>query len=78
MPEIFGGLQQGLSGAWLSVVTAEMINGKNGVGYLTWTCYTLTDYEGVCAGMFVLGALGALSSIILNEVQEQIVFWDKV
>lgn len=78
MPEIFGGLQQGLSGAWLSVVTAEMINGKNGVGYLTWTCYTLTDYEGVCAGMFVLGALGALSSIILNVVQEQIVFWDKV
>ena len=47
LPNIFTALMLGISGGWLSVIMAEMISGKVGLGYYTWKNYTLLCYEKV-------------------------------
>lgn len=76
LPCVFTGLHLGLGGAWLAVIMAEMISGKDGIGYLVWKSYTLLNYTGVISGMIVIGGLGALSSLILNSIHRKVVFWE--
>ena len=65
----------GISGAWLSVIMAEMISGKVGIGYYTWKSYTLLSYEKVLLGIVIMGLLGSLFSIILAFLSKKLVFW---
>lgn len=67
-PNIFTGLLIGMSGSWLGVVVAEMIGGQSGIGYLTWVNYTMVNMSGVIVYMFIIGAMGAISSWILRNL----------
>lgn len=67
-PNIFTGLLVGMSGSWLGVVVAEMIGGESGIGYLTWVNYTMVNMPGVIVCMFVIGTLGATSSLLLRRL----------
>lgn len=69
-PNIVTGLLLGMSGSWLGVVVAEMISGQSGIGYLTWTDYTLTNIPGVIVCMFIIGILGALSSWFIRSCSQ--------
>ena len=71
---IFTGLLVGMSGSWLGVVVAEMIGGQSGIGYLTWVNYTMVNMSGVIVCMFVIGALGAMSSWILRKLYKMLHF----
>lgn len=73
-PNIFSGLLIGMSGSWLGVVVAEMIGGKSGIGYLTWVNYTMVDMAGVIVCMFVIGVLGAISSLLLRKLYQVLHF----
>ena len=67
----------GISGGWLSVVMAEMISGKVGIGYYTWKNYTLLAYEKVFLGIFFMGLLGGAFSSLLSFLSKKILFWVK-
>ena len=54
LPNEFTAMMLGISGAWLSVIMAEMISGKVGLGYYTWKKYTLLCYEKVFLGIVFL------------------------
>lgn len=69
---IYTGVLLGMSGAWLGVVVAEMLNGESGLGYMTWVNYTLLDISGVVICMFVIGFLGAVSSILIRYVYKYV------
>lgn len=75
LPNIFTSLMLGISGAWLSVIMAEMISGKIGLGYYTWKNYTLLSYEKVFLGIFFMGVLGAFFSTIISLISKKTLFW---
>lgn len=75
MPNIFTALMLGISGAWLSVIMAEMISGKIGIGYYTWKNYTLLSYEKVFLGIAIMGVLGAFFSMIFSLLSKKTIFW---
>ena len=75
MPGIFTSLMLGISGSWASVIMAEMISGKEGLGYYTWKAYTLLNYEEVFIGILFMGLLGALISFIIEKISKKLLFW---
>lgn len=77
LPDIYTSSMLGISGAWLSVIMAEMVSGKVGLGYYTWKNYTLLHYEKVFLGIFFMGLLGALFSSIISLISKKTLFWIK-
>lgn len=75
LPYIFTGLILGMSGAWLGLIVAEMINGRSGIGYYTWVNYTLINLNGVAVGMLTIGLLGAFSTWMLNKLGKRMLSW---
>ena len=72
LPHIFPGLSVGMGTSWMSVIAAEMISGKYGIGYFTWTSYNLMEYENTIIGMFTIGVLGLLSFVLLNLIERKV------
>lgn len=62
LPGIFSGLSVAMGVAWICVISAEMISGQAGVGYLTWMSYSLINYPAVLVGMITIGFLGLVSA----------------
>ena len=62
LPGVFSGLSVAMGVAWICVISAEMISGQFGIGYRTWTDYTIVDYPGVLVGMITIGVLGWVTS----------------
>ncbi|MEU7895085.1 ABC transporter permease [Nonomuraea sp. NPDC049152] len=75
LPGVFGGLSVGMGVAWICVIAAEMISGEFGVGYRTWSSYTLVDYPAVIVGMVTIGALGWLTSAAIELVGRRATRW---
>lgn len=67
-PSIFMGLNVGMGVAWVSLIAAEMISGQSGIGYFTWTAYSLIQYPDIVLGMIAIGLLGLGSSIAIRGV----------
>lgn len=74
--EIFTALMLGISGAWLSVIMAEMISGKEGIGYYTWKNYTLLNYEKVILGIIIMGLIGSFFSHIISLISNKVLAYD--
>lgn len=77
LPGIFVGLSVGMGTSWMSVIAAEMISGKFGIGYYTWMSYNLMRYEDTIIGMFTIGAVGLLSFALLGAVQGAVLRYQK-
>ncbi|MFJ5787981.1 ABC transporter permease [Streptomyces hydrogenans] len=75
LPGVFGGLSVGIGVAWICVISAEMISGEYGVGYRTWQDYTVVDYPGVFVGMVTIGALGLLTSTVVELAGRRVTAW---
>jgi NitT/TauT family transport system permease protein len=75
LPGIFGGLSVGMGVAWICVISAEMISGQFGIGYRTWTDYTIVDYPGVLVGMITIGVLGWLTSSMVELTGRLLTRW---
>ncbi|MDR8408189.1 ABC transporter permease [Nonomuraea sp. 3-1Str] len=75
LPGVFGGLSVGMGVAWICVISAEMISGEFGVGYRTWSSYTIVDYPAVIVGMITIGLLGWLTSAGVELVGRRVTRW---
>ena len=75
VPGIFGGLSVGMGVAWICVISAEMISGDFGLGYRTWQAYTIVDYPDVVVGMLSIGAIGFLTSGLVELVGRRLTRW---
>ncbi len=78
LPSIITGLSIGMGTCWFSLVTAEMVAGKFGIGYFTWEAYTLQDYPNIVVGMLLIGLLGMASSTLVRRVGESFMPWHRL
>jgi NitT/TauT family transport system permease protein len=74
-PSIVTGLSIGMGTCWFSLITAEMMAGQFGIGYLTWESYTLQNYPQIVVGMVLIGLLGMLSSLLVRKLGSMLMPW---
>jgi ABC-type nitrate/sulfonate/bicarbonate transport system permease component len=67
LPHIFTGIRLGLGGAFTSIVAAEMLAAKEGIGFLIYTSrlYFRTDW--IFVGLLTLGLLGYISDWLIRQ-----------
>ncbi|EMS71756.1 ABC transporter permease [Ruminiclostridium cellobioparum] len=66
LPHIFTGIRLGLGGAFTSIVAAEMLAAKEGIGFLIYTSrlYFRTDW--IFVGLLTLGLMGYISDRLIR------------
>lgn len=75
MPSIASGLTIGMGNAWFCLVTAEILAGRYGVGYITWESYVTSNYPPIVMGMLLIGLMGAASSWLVSRGTRALMPW---
>ncbi|MEO0645693.1 MAG: ABC transporter permease [Cyanobacteria bacterium J06650_10] len=75
LPGIAGGLTIGMGNAWFCLVTAEILAGRYGVGYITWESYVTSNYPPIVMGMLLIGLMGAASSWAVGRGMQSLMPW---
>ncbi|WNZ27765.1 ABC transporter permease [Leptolyngbya sp. NK1-12] len=75
LPSIASGLTIGMGNAWFCLVTAEILAGRYGVGYLTWESYVTSNYPPIVMGMLLIGCMGAFSSWVVSRAMGALMPW---
>src|SRR5262249_16800849 len=77
LPGMFIGMAVGMGITWEVVVAAEMIAGKSGLGYLTWSSYVGGNYPQIIIGMISIGIAGYLSSSLIRLIGRSVTPWQR-
>lgn len=75
LPNISSGLVIGMGNSWFCLVTAEILAGRYGIGYLTWESYVTSNYPPIVMGMLLIGLMGAGSSYAVNRITQILMPW---
>lgn len=76
LPAIFTGVRLALSGAWRSVVAAEMIASMKGIGYLISYAREMSAPDIMFVGLLTLGLLGLLLDTLLLQLEKKLIQWN--
>ena len=77
LPSIFTGLRLAIGGGWLTVVTAEMIAVKSGLGYMILNAQMTFRTELIFAGIVVIGAIGLLADQAVRRLRARACRWQE-
>ena len=77
LPGIAIGMAVGMGITWEVVVAAEMIAGKSGLGYLTWSSYVGGNYPQIIIGMISIGIAGYVSSSLIRGLGRFLTPWQR-
>jgi ABC-type nitrate/sulfonate/bicarbonate transport system permease component len=72
LPAIFTGLRVGFAVAWISLLAAEMVASRAGLGYMVMDAREFLQTDTVIAGMVVIGVIGALYSGLFSIVERRL------
>jgi NitT/TauT family transport system permease protein len=75
LPSIFTGMSVGMGITWSVLVAAEIIAGKNGLGYLTWEAYVAGSFPVIIVGMISIGVAGYVSSVVVRQIGVRAMPW---
>lgn len=75
LPSIASGLAIGMGNAWFCLVTAEILAGRYGIGYLTWESYVTSNFPPIVMGMLMIGLMGACSSWLVDRLTSALMPW---
>ncbi len=75
LPNIFTGLRTAIGVSYTTLVSAEMVAAKVGLGYMILYAYNLFRTETVFVGIIVIGVSAVLLDDILKYLEKKIVFW---
>jgi len=75
LPSIASGLVIGMGNSWFCLVTAEILAGRYGIGYMTWESYVTSNYPPIVMGMLLIGFMGALSSLAVDRALTALMPW---
>jgi NitT/TauT family transport system permease protein len=74
-PSIITGLKVGLGIGWMCLVAAELTGSSSGLGfminYYNWTM----EPANTVAGMLMIGFIGVLLLLGLNQIEKKLLFW---
>jgi NitT/TauT family transport system permease protein len=77
LPSIIVGMTVGIGVAWNTVIAAEMIASRSGLGFITWRSYVTFTYPMIVVGMISIGVAGYVSSGIIRLFGDRITPWLK-
>jgi NitT/TauT family transport system permease protein/sulfonate transport system permease protein len=77
LPAIFAGIRNATSGGWMSVLAAEMIASKVGLGFLVSRGMDYYDVPLILVGMLTIGIVGALLAVITELIERLVCPWNK-
>ena len=77
LPAIFTGLRLAVGAGWLTVVTAEMIAVKSGLGYMILNAQLTFRSDLIIAGIIVIGAIGLLADQLVRLVRAYVCRWQE-
>src|ERR1700716_2319343 len=77
LPNIFTGLRLAVGGVWLTVVTAEMIAVKSGLGYMILNAQLTFRSDLIIAGIIVIGGIGLLADQAVRGVRAPVCRWQE-
>ena len=75
LPGFLLGLRFAVTGAWLSLVVVEQINGTAGIGYMMELARTYGQTEIIVVGLVLYGVLGFGSDALVRLVQRRALAW---
>lgn len=74
-PSVITGMRIGFGIGWMSVVAAEMIAAKSGLGYLVMTARWVFATDMVLSGMLMIGLIGFGGDLLLRSVEARFSRW---
>jgi len=77
LPSIVAGMAIGMGIAWFSLLAGEIISGQYGIGYFTWSSYSLIQYPHIIVGMVTIGLLGTLSTLLVRYGTRPFLRWQR-
>lgn len=75
MPMVFAGFKLSLGNAWSTLVAAEMLASKEGLGYMIIMSRTFSRLDLMIGGMLVIGVLGIFLSLAMDFIERLAVRW---
>lgn len=75
LPMVFAGIRVALGNSWSTLVAAEMLAASAGLGYMIQIGRTVARPDIVIVGMVVIGAIGAVLSLILSRAEKYFLRW---
>ena len=75
LPAILTGLRLAVGGGWLTVVTAEMIAVKSGLGYMILNAQMTFRTELIFAGIIVIGTIGLAGDQAIRLLRARVCRW---
>ncbi|MGE5064045.1 MAG: ABC transporter permease [Myxococcales bacterium] len=76
-PMIVTGLRLGLSFAWISILAAELVNAKAGIGYFTMNAADFFRSDQAFAAMGVIGVIGFLMDRAFRLLERRMFAWHR-
>ncbi|WP_409967578.1 ABC transporter permease [Bengtsoniella intestinalis] len=76
VPQIFNGLQVGLSAAWASVVAAEMVASSEGAGWLILMGQNSVNMVQIFAGIIIIGVMGLVLALVMRWAEAKLCAWN--
>jgi taurine transport system permease protein len=74
-PSAFVGVRIAVSNGWMALVGAELIVGKQGLGFLISQGQNNDSVATIFVGIIAIGVLGALIDLLLQRLQKRILPW---
>ncbi|WP_434510669.1 ABC transporter permease [Desulfitobacterium sp. AusDCA] len=74
-PAIFAGLQISLSMAWSTVVAAELVGAREGMGFIITKGMNLSDSAMIIGGMVMIAVTSFLISYLMNRLERWVCPW---
>ncbi len=75
LPSIIVGMTVGIGVCWNTVVAAEMLASRSGLGFMTWRSYVTFTYPMIVVGMISIGIAGYISSGIIRILGVRVMPW---
>ncbi|PPA70741.1 ABC transporter permease [Jeotgalibacillus proteolyticus] len=75
LPVMMEGIQMGQAIALLTIVAAEMMGARSGIGYLIWTSYSAFLLKEMFVGLILISFFGYIFSLILRGLQKKLLPW---
>ena len=74
-PSIFTGIRIAFSNGWMALVGAELVVGKQGLGFLISQGQINDSAATILVGMTTIGVLGVLIDLVLQRLQRIALPW---
>ena len=76
LPSVMSGVRVGMGVGWMSIIAAEFVGGRTGIGFFVWNAYSLGGRTAqVMAGILAIGLTGLAMHYLLLAVEKWVVPW---